>query len=333
ACPQCPVGCSKIMAVKSGPFSGAETDGPEYETIYAFGPALDNDSMESIIYADKACDQLGMDTISCGVTLAWAMECYERGILSRGEVDGLDLRFGRANVIPEILRKMAAREGIGGLLADGVREAARKVGRGSEKFAMHTKGMELGGYDPRGIKGQALVVACGPRGGCHHAGGYVIAQELTSGQYDRMSTAGKGELVQKARDFRMVMDSALYCAFLGVAFGLDVASRLIGTATGIPYTPGDLSVAAQRGSVMERLFNVREGLRREDDTLPYRLLAEPLREGPSAGGKLKSELDNMVTDLYQASGWDVDTGIPTRSTLEKLGIKDMDGLTDYIRKD
>lgn len=324
ACPQCPVGCAKIMAVNSGPFAGARTDGPEYETIYAFGPALGNDSMESIIYADMVCDQLGMDTISCGVTLAWAMECYERGILTPKETDGLELNFGRADVIPEVLRKMARREGIGGLLADGVREAARKVGRGTDKFAMHTKGMELGGYDPRGIKGQALVVACGPRGGCHHAGGYVIAQELTSGQYDPMSTAGKGELVQKARDFRMVMDSAIYCAFLGVGFGLDVASRLIGAAMGADYTAAELLLAAQRGVVMERLFNVREGLRREDDTLPERLLTEPLREGQSAGGKMEGELEGMVTDLYRASGWEVGTGIPTHSTLKKLGLKDID---------
>lgn len=321
ACPQCPVGCAKIMAVKDGPFAGAITDGPEYETVYAFGSALENDSMESIIYADMLCDQLGMDTISCGATLAWAMECYERGLLSLQDTGGLKLNFGNAGVIPEILHKMARREGIGDLLADGSREAARKLGQGSEKFAMHTKGMELGGYDPRGIKAQTLVVACGPRGGCHHAGGYVIAQELTSGQYDPLSADGKGKMVKNAREFRMVMDSALYCAFLGVAFGLDVASRLLRTATGIDFDAQELILIAERASVMERLFNVREGLRRKDDTLPHRLLTEPLPEGPAAGQKLEKEFDKLVTDFYTICGWDLKSGIPTETTLERLGLK------------
>lgn len=321
ACPQCPVGCAKIMAVKDGPFAGAITDGPEYETVYAFGSALESDSMESIIYADMLCDQLGMDTISCGATLAWAMECRQRGILSRQDCDGLELYFGNAGVIPEVLRKMALREGIGDLLADGTREAARRLGHGSEKFAMHTKGMELGGYDPRGIKGQALVVACGPRGGCHHAGGYVIALELASGKYDPLAAAGKGEMVKNAREFRVIMDSAMYCAFLGVGFGLDVAARLLQTATGIDFTAQELFLIAERTSVMERLFNVREGLRRKDDTLPDRLLNEPLPEGPAAGQKLEGEFETMVTEFYHACGWDQDAGIPTEATIERLGLK------------
>lgn len=320
ACPQCPVGCSKIMAVNSGPFSGARTDGPEYETVYAFGSALENDCAESIIYADMLCDQLGMDTISCGITLAWATECFERGILTLKDTDGLELRFGNAEVIPEVLRKMARREGLGELLSDGVREAARKLGQGTEKFAMHAKGMELGGYDPRGIKGQALVLACGPRGGCHHAGGYVIAQELTSGQSDPLSTEGKGEMVRKAREFRMVMDSAMYCAFLGVGFGLDTTAKMVSAATGEDFSAAELFTIAERGSTVERLFNVREGIRRRDDTLPDRILEEALPSGPAAGQKLGQELDILLDDLYSACGWDINSGIPTEATLERLDL-------------
>lgn len=329
ACPQCPVGCSKITEVKDGPFAGAKTDGPEYETIYAFGSALENSDMQSIIHSDMLCDQLGLDTISCGATIAWAMECFERGILGLKDTDGLELRFGRTDLVPAVIQKMARREGIGDLLADGTLAASRKTGQGSEKFAMHAKGMELGGYDPRGIKGQALVFACGPRGGCHHAGGYVVAQELTSGQFDPLSIEGKGELVWKAREFRMIMDSAIYCAFLGVGFGLDVAARMINAATGLNYSPQDLFAVAERGSLMERLFNTREGLRRKDDTLPDRLLDEALKDGPARGQKLREELDALVTDFYRACGWDVETGIPARETVKRLGLEDLAGLADY----
>jgi len=324
ACPTCPVACSKITAVSSGLFAGAKTEGPEYETIYAFGSACENGSMESIIYADMLCDQLGMDTIACGVTIAFAMECFERGIISPKDTDNLELRFGNAKVIPEILQKMVKKEGIGDILSDGVREAANRLGQGTERFAMHAKGMELGGYDPRGIKAQALVLACGPRGGCHHAGGYVIAAELTSGKYDRMAVKGKGSLVRQARDLRAVMDSAIYCAFLASAYGLDVAAQLIRAATGWDIDDKELAVTGERISNLERMYNVREGLRREDDVLPPRLLQEPLPDGPSKGEILEKDFDLLVDEFYQVCGWDINTGIPSRKTLQRLGLDKAD---------
>ncbi|MBN2324154.1 MAG: aldehyde ferredoxin oxidoreductase family protein [Spirochaetes bacterium] len=321
ACPSCPIACSKITAVDSGPFAGAETEGPEYETLYSFGGACDNASMESIILADQLCDELGMDTIACGVTIAFAMECFEKGIIGPKETDGIDLRFGNAEAIPEIIRKMAAREGIGELLADGVKAASDRLGRGTGAFAMHAKGMELGGYDPRGVKSQALVLACGPRGGCHHAGGYVIHAELVSGMFDRMAAKGKGSLVKQARDLRAVMDSAIYCAFLAAAFRLDVAAEMIRTSVGWDVDEKELARSGERISNIERMFNVKTGLRRGDDTLPQRLLSEPMPDGPSAGGVLGSDFDLMVDELYEACGWDKSSGIPTPEKLKELGLK------------
>jgi aldehyde:ferredoxin oxidoreductase len=320
ACPTCPIACSKITTVASGYFAGGETEGPEYETIYAFGTACDNASMESIIYADMLCDQLGMDTISCGVTIAFAMECFERGIITLKDTENLGLRFGNAEIIPEILQKMVKKEGIWRVLADGVAEAVHRMGQGTEQFAMHAKGMELGGYDPRGIKAQALVLACGPRGGCHHAGGYVIAAELTGGKYDRMAVKGKGSLVRYARDLRAVMDSAIYCAFLAAAYGLDVAAELIRAATGWDIDDKELAIIGERISNLERMYNVREGLRRKDDTLPPRLLQEPLPDGPSKGEILGKDFDLLVDEFYQVCGWDVNTGIPSREKLQQLGL-------------
>lgn len=321
ACPTCPIACSKITAVDTGPFAGAKTEGPEYETIYAFGSACDNASMESIIRADQLCDELGMDTIACGVTIAFAMECFEKGIIGPEETNGIDLRFGNAEAIPDILQKMAAREGIGELLADGVKAASDRLGQGTERFAMHAKGMELGGYDPRGVKGQALVLACGPRGGCHHAGGYVIHAELVSGMFDRMAVKGKGALVKQARDLRAVMDSAIYCAFLAAAYKLDVAAEMIRASVGWDVDEKELGLAGERISNMERMFNVKAGLRREDDTLPQRLLEEPLADGPSEGGVLGADFDLMVDELYETCGWDKGTGVPTPGKLNELGLK------------
>ena len=323
ACPACPIACSKITAVDIGSFAGAETEGPEYETIYAFGSACENTSMESIIRADQLCDELGMDTIACGVTIAFAMECFERGIIGPEETDNIDLRFGNAEAIVEILWKMVKREGIGELLADGVKVASSRLGQGTERFAMHAKGMELGGYDPRGVKSQALVLACGPRGGCHHAGGYVIHAELVSGMFDRMAVKGKGEVVKQARDFRAVMDSAIYCAFLAAAYKLDVAAEMIEASVGWDVDEYELGIAGERISTMERMFNVKAGLRRENDTLPQRLLSEPLPDGPSEGGALGTDFDLMVDELYEVCGWDKATGVPLPKKLQELSLKEI----------
>jgi aldehyde:ferredoxin oxidoreductase len=281
--------------------------------------------MESIILADQLCDQLGMDTIACGVAIAFAMECFERGILKKDDCDGLDLRFGNGEVIPELLRKMAKREGIGDLLADGALAAAARIGQGTERYAMHAKGMELGGYDPRGIKSQSLVLACGPRGGCHHAGGYVIQAELVSGQFDRMAVTGKSQLVRLARDLRAVMDSAIYCAFVAAAYRLEITAPMIAAATGWDVDEKELALSGERISNLERMFNVREGLRREHDVLPDRILNDPLPDGPSKDEVIGDDFNTMVDEFYDTCGWDRETGIPLPEQLTRLELDSVVG--------
>ena len=314
ACPSCPIACSKIMRSANGVWA----EGPEYETLYSFGSNLDIGDIHTIIEADILCDRLGLDTISAGVTVGYAIECAERGLLDPALTRGLDLQFGDGALLLRLIRLMGERTGIGELLADGVESFRQQAGIADDSFAMHAKGMELGGYDPRGIKAQSLVVGAGPRGGCHHAGGYVIALELTSGKFDRLAEQGKGEMVRSARDFRAVMDSAIYCAFAGMAVGLPEVAGLLATATGIEWTVKELQQLGERCSNVERAFNVRQGLRRSDDRLPGRLLYEPMPEGPTQGQTVSFE--TMLDEFYVACGWDVTTGIPTTEKLIGLGL-------------
>ncbi|MEM3387490.1 MAG: aldehyde ferredoxin oxidoreductase family protein [Nitrososphaerales archaeon] len=322
-CNQCPIRCTKLTLVKDGPYAGAATDGPEYETIYAFGSACKIGDPRPIIAADMLCDDLGLDTMSTGLTIAWAMEALEKNAISKSELDGLNLRFGSDEGLLNAIKKMAYRDGaLGKLLSDGVREAARKVGKGSESYAMHVKGLEIGGYDPRGSKGQGLVLAAGSRGGCHHAYGVASFVEIPQGT--ATSAKGKGLLVKGTLRVRVMIDSSPLCAFAASRVPPPLLARLISAATGMEMQLSDLERAADRIATLERAYNAREGVRREHDTLPDRLLKEAVPDGPNKGAVLTpEELELMKTELYEAMGWDTSTGIPKRSTLEALGLADV----------
>jgi aldehyde:ferredoxin oxidoreductase len=196
---------------------------------------------------------------------------------------------------------------------------AEQFGKGSEAFAMHTKGMELGGYDPRGMKGMSLVYGCGPRGGCHHSGGYPVFLEL-KGEIDRFAEAGKAALVAGTRNRRIAAcDSASLCAFVSVGLKDETVAALFSSVTGFPVEARDLYSVGDRISCLERVINAREGVRREDDKLPERLTEEPIKTGPSQGQKVQ-DFEKMKDEFYQVCGWDLKTGIPTRERVEKLGI-------------
>lgn len=319
ACLGCPVACVKVTRVRRGEYAGSWSEGPEYETLYALGSTCGNGDLPSIIHADHLCDQLGLDTMSAGASLAFAMECAERGLLSRADLDGLDLSFGNHRAMVEALRKIATREGAGDFLAEGSRRMARRIGRGSEAFAMHVKGLELGGYDPRGLQGEGLCMATSERGGCHHFGGYLVYAE-TSGQVDNRATTGKAVLARQARMRTILNDSITHCSFLASspALGLDVLARALRLATGLDFTAQHLETVGRRVMTLERCFNAREGLTQADDTLPPRLLAEPLPDGPNRGEV--NRLHEMLGEFYAVCGWDPATGVPTRATLEALGL-------------
>ncbi len=204
---------------------------------------------------------------------------------------------------------------------------AEKFGRGSEKFAMHAKGMELGGYDPRGLKGMSLVYGCGPRGGCHHAGGYTVIPEIMNPKIDRFVEKGKASLVAATRNRRASLcDSGLICAFVAIGLSDETVIGLLNAATGLNYQLDDLFTIGDRISQLERAFNYREGLTREDDTLPERLLTETISRGPSQGHKI-NDFEGMKDEFYQICGWDQKTGAPLVERLEALDIA---WVKDYI---
>ena len=327
-CYGCQVGCSQLKMAKTGTYTGILTEGPEFETMYSFGGVTGVDNIDTIIAADRLADELGLDTISAGVTIAFTMELYEKGILSKEETGGLELNFGNDEAMVTLLRLMAFREGIGDILADGVKAAAEKIGKGSDKYAMHVKGLELPGYDVRGAKAHGLNYATAYPGADHNRG-YAFQEIFGVPEpyaVDRFSAEGKGKLTKWNQDVRTATcDAAPMCAFL-----LDMAVPAIATqntadlmdaVTGLKYTAEEIQAVGERINNLAKAFNVREGFTRDDDTLPERLMTEPLKEGASKGNFIsKGDLKQMLDEYYTERGWDINTGAPTREKLKELGI-------------
>jgi aldehyde:ferredoxin oxidoreductase len=328
-CYDCPVGCGQLKVAQTGPYAGILTEGPDFETVYAFGSGVGIDKVDPIIAADRLADELGIDTISAGGTIAFAMELFERGILTLEDTDGIELRFGNDEAMMELLRKMAFRDGLGDLLADGSLAAAKKIGKGTEKYAMHVKGLELPGYDVRALKAHGLGYATSYTG-ADHCRGYAFQEVFgvpIPWEVDRFAVEGKGKLTMWNQDVRTsTLDCAPMCAFL-----LDMAvpatacqntAALMEGVTGLVLTPDEVMQVGERVNNLAKAFNVREGFTRADDTLPERLMTEPLEAGASKGHMISQEdLDTMLDEYYSLRGWDVKTGIPTRAKLTGLGLE------------
>ena len=313
----CPNPCYHWTVVREGEYKGALACGPEYETIYAFGSNLENPRFDSIIAADDQCDLLGLDTMSAGLTIGWAIECFERGLLSAKDTDGLELRFGDHAILAELLRRIAYREGIGNLLAEGSQRAAAQAGGGSDAWAMTAKGMEFGGYECRASWGQALQYSLSHRGGCHHDLGLPARAQMGSPQATRVE--GQGEQVKAGAFRRIVYDSAVMCTFPQAVLGLESAAGLLSAVTGRSLGVPDLQEIGERILNVERLWISKAGIGRADDRLPDRLLKEPLPEGPGQGNVVP--LEALKDEFYAAAGWDQRTGVPRVETLQRLGIE------------
>lgn len=311
ACAACPIACEQIVKARQGLYAGARAS-LDYETLFALGPCCGIDDLPAIIRAAELCDFWGVDTISTGVTLAWGMEAFEKGMLSPDDVDGIHLEFGDPNGLLEAIPKIARREGLGSLLAEGSRRAAQEVGKGSEYFAMNVKGLELPGYDPRGLKTYALGVAVGTRGACHNRS-FAYEPDI-KGKVDRFKAEkGRGRVAVTQEDLAAVLDSLGICKFLRGCLGdvYEDGARLYSFVTGWEITAQELREAGERISNLKKLFNLREGWTRELDTLPPRLLHEPIPDGPGKGISLTAgELDLLVTDYYEARGWTAEGRIP-----------------------
>ena len=322
SCAACPVACGHIYAVAEGSYSGTQWE-LDYESLFALGPLCGIDHVPSILKAAELCDHYGIDTISAGSCVAWGMECFEKGLFTKNDTEGIELTFGNHDALVKIIPKIGERSGIGDILADGVSAASARLGQNSEQWAMHGKGLEFPGYDPRAMKSLALGFAVGLRGACHNRS---PAYEIDmSGEVDRFKgEAGRGSMVKDKEDFAAVLDSLIICKFIRKCFSDFYAevSDLYTQATGLDLSPTELRVAGERINNIKKAFNIREGWKTGDDWLPPRLFKDPIAEGEGKGTVLtEEELKLMISDYYRARGWTAEGLIPD-AKFKQLAIKD-----------
>ena len=319
ACYGCPIYCSKISEVKSGKYKGAFVEGPEYEDVWSFGAQCENADIPSIIQAEYLCDLYGLDAVSTGNVIGFLMECMEKEVLKESDL-GFPLRFGDDEGIIRAIHHIARREGPSLLWGEGVKRIAKEVGKGSESFAIHVKGLEMPAYDPRGSTGMALAYATSDRGACHLRS-WPIGAELLSAEerIDPFSIEFKAEFVKSQQDLFTVINSSVTCLFTIFSLSLRHIVQFLHSVTGIePFSSSDEVLrSGERINNLVRLFNLREGLTRGDDTLPKRFLTEPLKDGPTRGRVV--DLETMLKEYYFVRGWD-EEGIPKLETLNRLGL-------------
>jgi aldehyde:ferredoxin oxidoreductase len=313
-CASCTIRCERLFKSHAG---GEQR--LEYETLFALGPLCGISDPACVLEAARLCDRYGLDTISTGGTLAWAIESVEKGLLP--EAQTLGLRFGHGEAVLAAIHAIANRERVGALLAEGSRRAAIETGSNSSYWAMHVKGLELPGYDPRSLKTMALGLAVSPRGACHNRSGAYEAD--FSGKVDRFrGDSGRGPLVAASEDFAAVLDSLIVCKFLRKCFTdfYTEAAELLSHVTGWDYSGAECRRAGERIHTLKKLFNIRERWQPEDDWLPERLLSETLPTGVASGvGLSRDELRQMVRGYYEARQWSEDGFVPERK-LRELGI-------------
>ena len=328
ACNSCAMRCEHEAVVHEGPYKGTLAR-MEYDNIWALGPNCGVDKLDAIIKAAELCNYYGLDATSTGVAISFLMDCHENGILSHEELDGIDAHFGNADTLVQLVEKIGKREGIGDILADGVKIAAEKIGKNSIQLAQQIKGLEVPGYDLRCLKTTALSFAVSFRGADHNRSG-AYSMEL-KGKVDRLKAEkGRGKLVKDAEDIYALIDSLIICKNAkGTLYKkIEEMAKLYNLVTGIEMTTEQLGIAAERISTLAKLINIREGFSRKDDTLPWKVMNQPItEEGPAKGAVVtQEELDLLLDDYYQARGWNAD-GIPTKDTLQKLGLQDYQNIT------
>ena len=329
-CFACTIPCSRFYVVREGRFAGLCGEGPEYEALGSFTSRIGNNDLGLALKANDMCNRLGLDALTTSSCIAFAMELYERGLLSREEADGLDLSWGSSEAVLTLIEKIAYRKGFGDVLADGSRAAAEKLGRGHD-YAMQVKGLDIIMADPRGLKGFGLGYAVASRGGDHLRSEpfLELSDDPTIGEKMfgvpeatlRLVDKGKGRLVSYFEDWNAIIDALEPCKNIMQNMGIltfERAAEVIETATGLEMSAQEVRLVGSRIVTLERAFNAREGLTREDDTLPPRFLRERLRKGLSSGTVF--DLQGNLDDYYLERGWDPLTGNPSREALEHQGL-------------
>ena len=321
-CFRCSIACGKVFSVKEGEYAGTRWKMPEYETIFALGSMQGNTDPASIIRMGQVCDQLGLDSITMGVTIAFVQECLERGLLSEAEV-GVGLKYGDHRAILRLIEMTARREGFGDRLAEGSARLAAEIGEESVKFLYTTKGLEIPGHSARTLKGMSIGYATATRGGSHHD---TRPTAQYAPDFDKRTAEGKPAFAIRSQHFTAFDDSLVQCRFTSERGGYGLFlnenyARMVRVITGWDATAEEVERAGERIVNLERAFNVREGIRRKDDDLPHRVKHEPIAEGPSAGSYCPPEqLAGMLDEYYDLRGWTRD-GVPTEARLRALDLE------------
>ncbi|NIQ40316.1 MAG: aldehyde ferredoxin oxidoreductase [Proteobacteria bacterium] len=337
SCYRCPVHCKAEIAIGSGSFKGMKGTRPEFESVIALGSKCGLNRADAIMYFNDLCGRLGIDTISTGSVIAFAMDLYDREILTGEDTGGLELTWGNQEAMEELINLIVRREGLGGILSRGVREGAKIIGRGSERFAYHTKGLELTGYDPRGLLGTALGYAVSERGGDFNSFYATLeyrwsteraeAEFGTAQAVNRLSPQGKGDMIKRAFLVTAVLDSLGICKVPALTligdFDLKNEALLTASMTGWNVNADDLMLVGERIVNLERLFNLRIGAEAKDDTVPGKFIEEAVDQGPAEGSKV--QLEPMVRDFYRVMGWD-EAGYPSEEKLTSLDLLKSPGI-------
>jgi aldehyde:ferredoxin oxidoreductase len=338
SCFACSTACHRYVRSESSRWGALQDSGPELETVMALGAECGITDIEAVLKANQLCNDLGMDTISAGHVLSWAMETYERGLLTPERTEGLDLRFGNAEAQLALIQRIGHREGLlGDLLAEGTLAAATEVGGDSWQWAIQAKGLEQSAVDTRAAKSYALAFAVNPRGPDHlmtetfaefgftQEARDVIRKVTGDEKYaDPRRTDKRAEIVLWHEQCYGASEALGFCVFTSTAaLGVKPANKaeLFSLALGVLYSEEELMLAARRMVTIEKCFNVREGARRQDDRLPWRMMNEPVPDGPNKGMITDAAmLENLLDQYYAAHGWDQATSIPRPETLQYLGL-------------
>ena len=324
-CDACILGCGRKIKISTGPYAGVDGAGPEYETLALLGSNCLIDNLEALCFANELCNRFGLDTMSTGGTIAFGMEAYEKGLINREDTGGIELRWGSVDSMIEMIKMIAQKKGFGEVLGKGVKKASEILGKNSIEFAMHIKGLELPGHDPRAYNGGALGYATSSRGACHLAGFTHVFERVLkapeigiSEPLDRFQVEGKGILAAKTQNLMGMMDSLKLCKFILVG-GITVTHivKWFHDVTGKEMMIDEFMKTGERIFNLKRLYNVRLGISRKDDFLPFRSLTLK-RIGKGLTANLPP-IGQMLSEYYEYRGWSED-GIPTPEKLKELGL-------------
>jgi aldehyde:ferredoxin oxidoreductase len=331
----CPIGCGRVCQVKEGPYKTPVHEGGEYETVASFTAFVLNKDMNAAVHCGYLCNKWGMDTISTGAVIAFAMDCYSEGILSKEKADGIDLNWGNTSALPILVKKIAFRQGFGDILADGVKKAAEKIGNGADKLAIHVKGLEGPAHDPRSSKTLGLGYGTASRGMCHihplegmsYDKGkmdygmqkYGVRDPEKVGQWDEKGKGKDTAILQRGLILPDILSTCKFMCYAGITPEHWV--KMLSATTGWDIDDKELLRVGERVLNLQRMFNIRESLGRKDDMLPERVFSMP------EFGAFKDEedctikaYDDMLDEYYEACGWDIRTGVPKEEKLKELDL-------------